>query len=118
MMLDDYTGFGQVNRVQVSYMNDSDRLTLSDELGPGDSTQFCAQKDSVVPPLGWLGKNVKIVEQGDCGASDIPIGGGGSNLDIKYDSVEGGQELTTVYGTGPNGEVTSEEILIDTRIFR
>jgi len=113
----DYTGFGQVNRVQVSYMNDSDVLTLSDELGPGDSTQFCAQKDSVVPPLGWLGKNVKIVEQGDCGASDIVIGVD-PRPDIKYDSVEGGQELTTVFGTGPNGEVTSEEIIIDTRIFR
>jgi hypothetical protein len=113
----DYTGFGQVNRVQVSYMNDSDVLAISEELGPGDSTQFCAQKDSVVPPLGWLGKNVKIVEQGDCGASDIVIGVD-PRPDIKYDSVEGGQELTTVYGTGPNGEVTSEQIVIDTRIFR
>lgn len=114
----DYKGFGQANRVQVSFMNDSDRLALSDEIGPGDSTQFCAQKDSVIPPLGWLGRNIKIVELGDCGASDIPIGGGGSNLDIKYDSVESGQELTTVYGTGPNGEVTSEEIVIDTRNYK
>ena len=79
---------------------------------------FVHRKIRLYHRLGFLGKNIKIVELGDCGASDIPIGGGGSNLDIKYDSVEGGQELTTVYGTGPNGEVTSEEILIDTRIFR
>ncbi len=109
--------FGQVNRVQVSYMNDSDILKISDEMGPGDSIEFCAQKDSVVPPLGWLGRNVKIVELGDCGASDIVIGVD-PRPDIKYNSVEGGQELTTVYGTGPNGEVTSEEIIIDTRTFR
>ena len=64
---DDYKGLGQVNRVQVSYMNDSDRLEISEEMGPGDSIQFCAQKDSVVPPLGFLGKNIKIVELGDCG---------------------------------------------------
>ena len=66
--------------------------------------------------ISWI-KNVKIVEQGDCGASDIVIGVD-PRPDIKYDSVEGGQELTTVYGTGPNGEVTSEQIVIDTRTFR
>ena len=113
----DYKGFGQVNRVQVSYMNDSDILKISDEMGPGDSIEFCAQKDSVVPPLGWLGRNVKIVELGDCWASDIVIGVD-PRPDIKYDREDNGQELTTIYSTGPNGEVTSEEIIIDTRIFR